>query len=45
MKPKRYPYQGRIHEHDTKFIIDSFGYRLECRYCHKILLEVITNED
>lgn len=45
MKPKRYPYQSRIHEHDAKVIINQFGYRVECNKCHKIFLEVITNED
>lgn len=44
MKPNRYPYQSRIHEHDAKVIIDQKGYRIECRYCQKVFLEVITRE-
>lgn len=44
MKPSRYPYQNRVHKHDAKVIINQFGYRVECRYCHKIFLEVITSE-
>lgn len=44
MKPKRYPYQNRVHKHDAKVIINQFGYRVECRYCKKIFLEVITKE-